>query len=102
MVLKLEDAHQRAAVAAAFTGPGKPAGVHECSVAGDELIIRLDAAITPPSLVRHLAEIELRRPSSSPAGLDDAALARLVAAAIRDPELDEGRILEVRVPELDR
>jgi hypothetical protein len=51
-----------------------------------------------------LVAIEARRFSAAPRcrvrDLDDAALARLVAEATRDPELDESRILEHLVPEL--
>ncbi|MBV8600193.1 MAG: hypothetical protein JO359_01380 [Candidatus Eremiobacteraeota bacterium] len=55
--------------------------------------------------MRHLVEIESRRYAEAPAGraleLGDAELARVVAAAIAEPDLTEQRILEVRVPELE-
>ena len=88
-------------------GEGKPAGVVRCDV--DEnagtLTVYFDAAVTPPVLIRHLFELECRPKEKKHrvlAGeLDDASLARLVAEATGDPELDENRILEHLVPELD-
>jgi hypothetical protein len=68
------------------------------------LTVSFNANITPPALIRHLVDIESRRFSATPrcrvSELDDAELARLVAEATGDPELDENRILEHLVPEL--
>jgi hypothetical protein len=106
LVLRFSDAARRGAVAAALSGPGKPVGVQSCDERGDDLIILVDSDSTPLSLVRHLADIEARRferPAVATDGgsLSDDMLARIVAEAIAEPELDSGRILEVRVPELD-
>jgi hypothetical protein len=106
VVFRIRDPQQRAAVAAAIDGPGKPAGVRRCEARADELIVGVDVSTTPLALVRHLFEIECRRfargATRQEAGsLDDSALARFVAEAIADPDLGSDRILEVRAPELD-
>ncbi|MGA3038559.1 MAG: hypothetical protein ABSE64_13855 [Vulcanimicrobiaceae bacterium] len=89
----------------ALDGPGKPVGVKSCEQRTDALIVCVDPAITPPGLVRHLVEIERRRFTGPQMAdvrtLDDNQLARLVARAIQEPDLDENRIIEHRVPELD-
>jgi hypothetical protein len=104
LVFRLHDPRARAAVRDALQGRGKPAGIRACDENEGTLTVSFDANITPPALVRHLVAIEARR-FSAPArcrvrDLDDAALARLVAEATGDPELDENRILEHLVPEL--
>jgi hypothetical protein len=105
LVFEIDDPQERATVSLALEGRGKPVGVKSCEQSAGALIVRVDPAITPPSLVRHLVAIERRRFASAPSadvrGLDDAQLARLVARAIQEPDLDENRIIEHRVPELD-
>jgi len=99
------DPRECAAVMLALDGRGKPVGVKSCELRTGALIVRVDPAITPPGLVRHLVEIERRRFAQSKTTdvrtLDDSQLARLVAKAIQEPDLDENRIIEHRVPELD-
>ena len=105
LAFQIDDPLESAAVMLALDGRGKPVGVKSCEQRTGELIVRIDPAITPPSLVRHLVEIERRRfaapPTADAFALDDAQLARLVATAIQEPELDENRVLEHLVPELD-
>jgi hypothetical protein len=105
LVFAIEDSRESAAVALVLDGPGKPIGVKSCEYRPGELIVRVDSATTPPSLVRHLVEIERSRfamgSTTDIGSLDDAALARLVAVAIAEPDLNENRILEHLVPELD-
>ncbi|MBV8152671.1 MAG: hypothetical protein JOY59_14005 [Candidatus Eremiobacteraeota bacterium] len=73
----------------------------------EDVIVTIDATITPVDFVRHLVAVERQRyraplAASLPAlPVDDRELARIVAEAIGDPELDERRILEYHVPELD-
>lgn len=107
LVFGFDDARARSAARRALDGAGKPAGVVRCEddESAGSLTVSFDAAVTPSVLIRHLVEIERRRYAvGNPIrvrDLDDAALARLVAEATEDPELDESRILEHRVPELD-
>ncbi len=102
---EFDDPRESAAVLLALEGRGKPVGVKSCEQRTGALIVRVDPAITPPSLVRHLVDIERRRFADSQTTdvrtLDDSRLARLVAAAIQEPDLDENRIIEHLVPELD-
>jgi len=106
LVFRIDDRRERDAIRDALQGPGGPAGVAGCDEDAKTLTVSFDATRTSPSLVRHLVEIERRRFSRENADgaareLDDAGLARLVAEAIHDPELDENRILEHLVPELN-
>src|SRR5579875_3010272 len=87
LVFRLHDPRARAAVRDALQGRGKPAGIRACDEDEGTLTVSFDANITAPARCR------VR-------DLDDAALARLVAEATEDPELDENRILEHLVPEL--
>jgi hypothetical protein len=102
---QFEDPRESAAVLLALEGRGKPVGVKSSEQRTGALIVRVDPAITPPSLVRHLVEIERRRfvesSTTDVRALDDSQLARLVAKAIQEPDLDEDRIIEHLVPELD-
>jgi hypothetical protein len=104
LVFRLDDSREREAVLLALDGHGKPSGVRSCEERAGEIVVRLDEAITPPALVRHLVEIERSRISrytgSDAVDLDDVSLARLVAEATLDPELDANRIIEHLVPEL--
>jgi len=105
LVFQFDDPRESAAVVLALDGRGKPVGVKSCEQRTGALFVRVDPAITPPDLVRHLVEIERRRFAASRTAdvraLDDNQLARLVARAIQEPNLDENRIIEHRVPELD-
>jgi hypothetical protein len=105
LAFQIDDSRECAAVMLALDGRGRPMGVKSVEQRTGELIVCIDPAITPPDVVRHLVEIERRRFAAPPAtdawALDDAQLARLVAKAIQEPELDENRILEHLVPELD-
>lgn len=105
IVFQFDDPRESAAVMLALDGRGKPVGVKSCEQRTGALVVRVDPAITPPSLVRHLVEIERRRFAESRTTdihrLDDSQLARLVAKAIQEPNLDENRVIEHRVPELD-
>jgi hypothetical protein len=105
LVFEIDDPRECATVLLALWGRGKPVGVKSCEQRTGALIVRVDPAITPPDLVRHLVEIERRRfAGSKTAGvqaLEDDQLARLVAKAIQEPDLDENRIIEHLLPELD-
>ena len=105
LVFSALDPREGAAVVNALQGAGKPSGVRSCEAAAGTLTVVFDERITSPNLIRHLVEIERRRFASPPTArvreLDDADLARLVAEAAADPELDGNRILEHLVPELD-
>lgn len=104
MMFRLDDPRAREAVLGALQGRGKPAGIRRCEENAGTLTVFFDETITPPMLIRHLVEIESRRFAvprrCRVQELGDAALARLVAEATGDPELDENRILEHLVPEL--
>ena len=104
-VFSISDPKERAAVVSALQGPGKPAGVRSCEAAAGTLTVLFDERTTPSKLIHHLVEIERRRFASPPevqvGELNDRRLAHLVAEATGDPELDENRILEHLVPELD-
>ncbi len=77
----------------ALRGPGAPAGIVACEAEGRTLTIAYDDALTSPALVRHLIEIECETADAPlPGGL--AELARLAARGLRDPQLDERRIIE--------
>jgi hypothetical protein len=105
LVFEIDDPQESATVLLALEGRGKPVGVKSCEQRAGALIVRVDPAITPPALVRHLVEIERRRFAGSKTvavhTLDDHHLARLVAEAIQEPDLSENRIIEHLVPELD-
>lgn len=105
LAFRIDDPRERAAVLRALEGPGKPAGVERVNEDAETVSVWFDAHRTAPALITLLVDIERRRfalPAGPRAGdLGDAELARLVAEATVDPELDENRILEHLVPELD-
>lgn len=81
----------------AVAGPGRPAGVLEAYVEGNQTIVELDSTKTPLPLLVDVIDIELphRARSIVPLfGLSDEELAGLASAALRAPELDASRILE--------
>lgn len=98
MALEIEDGRARRRVAEALSGQGRPAGVVSCEADASGVTVAVDDAITPPALVRLLAQIE-ERGAEAPVADDPVALARAAARGLGDPELDERRIIEWQLGE---
>ena len=90
---------------AVLRGPGMPRGLHAVTRAGDELRLEIDAAVTSPLLVQAIVAIEARRFGAAriraQGSLEPAAAARVLGAAIGEPALDERRIIENHLAELE-
>jgi hypothetical protein len=98
----LEVAPQQAerldALAAALAGPGGPAGIVECLRLRGSLLVELDEAVTPLSMLVDLIDIELAHAPGRRIvpllGLSDERLAAFAAAVLGEPELDATRLIE--------
>jgi hypothetical protein len=92
--------HRRrlAALAHALGGPGRPAGVAEATLTEDSLVVELNTATTPLSLVLDLVDVELEtapgRRIVPLIPLTDATLAALARDLVGDPALDLSRLIE--------
>ncbi len=85
------------ALEGALGGPGRPAGVRDCRLAGDALLLELDAAVTPLSLLVDLIDVVLRgaaRRIFPLLGLCDENLAAFAGATLGEPALDASRLIE--------
>jgi hypothetical protein len=85
----------------ALGGPGRPAGVLGCRRNGDAAVIEWDPAVTAPSVVLGLIDVELRRFESGRTAqllspIPAALAANLAACGLRAPQIEPGRILELR------
>ena len=82
----------------AFRGPGRPAGMRECSRVGASLVIECDLRVTSLSMLVALVDCELAhapgRTIEPLVGLDDETLVAFAAASLREPELDARRLIE--------
>lgn len=86
-------------IAAAFSGGGGIAGVLECAVLKDCLVLEFQSARTTPSLVLHVVDVELRRFCGyrkvtllNP--LPAEILAQIAAGGLQASEIAPDRILE--------
>lgn len=89
-------------LADALGGAGRPSGIVGCETAGGAVLVEWDLDRTDLETIDALIDTELTRYRSgrinallSP--LPDAWLARLAAAALRAPDIQESRILEVQL-----
>ncbi len=87
-----------ACIAEALGGPGRPDGVRDMRHDGEVLVVEVDARRTSLAVVLALVDLEaggaaLRRVEPLVA-LDDATLAALAGAALREPDLDATRLIE--------
>ena len=87
------------AIGGALGGGGSPAGVLECTIVAGSAIVEFRPALTSPSLILHLVDVELRRfhgyrkvtlLNPLPAWL----VAQIAAAGLQAPEIASDRILE--------
>jgi hypothetical protein len=86
-------------LADALGGPGAPAGVVECSIAGSRLIVEFRPDVTRPALLMRIIDVELRRFGGcrrtqllSPLTMRTAAA--IAAQGLQAPEIASDRILE--------
>jgi hypothetical protein len=90
----------------ALGGPGGPAGVVDCCLAGGALLVELDEAVTPLSLLVELIDVVLRGSSGRSIvplfGLSDDTLAAFAAATLGEPALDASRLIEAWLDRLQR
>jgi hypothetical protein len=80
-------------------GPGRPAGVVGCEVAGTKLIVELQPTVTQPAFVLRIVDVELRRTSGWRrvellSALPLEVVARIAADGLQAPEIVPDRILE--------
>jgi hypothetical protein len=87
------------AIEGALSGDGSPAGVLECTIASGSAIVEFRPAVTSPSLILHLVDVELRRLHGyrkvallNP--LPASVVAQIAAAGLQAPEIAPDRILE--------
>lgn len=85
----------------ALGGPGRPAGVLGCRRNGDAAVVEWNPAITAPSVILGLIDVELRRFSSGRTArllspIPAAIAAKLAASGLRAPQIEPARILELR------
>jgi hypothetical protein len=80
-------------------GPGAPAGVCGCEVAGTKLVVEIQPSLTQPALVLRIVNVELRRTNGyrrvellSPLPVE--TIARIAADGLQAPEIAPDRILE--------
>jgi len=87
------------AIAGALQGDGSPAGVLECTIAAGLVIVEFKPELTSPSVILHLADVELRRFRGhrkvallNP--LPASVVAQVAAAGLQAPQIGADRILE--------
>jgi hypothetical protein len=83
----------------ALNGPGRPAGVCDCQIAGTQLLVEMQPSLTQPGLVLRIVDVELRRMNGSRrvkllSPLPAELVARIAAAGLQAPEIAPNRILE--------
>jgi hypothetical protein len=86
-------------LARALGGPGAPAGVCDCTVAGSRLIVEFLPGVTQPALIVRIIDVELRRFGGirrthllTPLPMETAAA--IAAHGLQAPEIAPDRILE--------
>lgn len=83
----------------ALGGPGAPAGISSCEVAGSKILIELRPSVTQPSLVLRIIDVELgrfkgHRRTQLLSALPMELVARIAAEGLQAPEIASDRILE--------
>jgi hypothetical protein len=83
----------------ALDGPGSPAGVRNCEIAGTQLVVEFQPSLTQPALVLRIVDVELRRTNGyrriellSPLPVE--IVARIAADGLQASEIAPDRILE--------
>ena len=100
VVLSIAVPERRAleALGEALGGAGRPAGVVDCRLAGDALLVELDESSTPLSLLVDLVDVVLRgaggRSLFPLLGLRDESLAAFAGTTLAEPALDASRLIE--------
>ena len=92
------------AVVEALEGTGRPAGVLCCIVRAGMAIVEWDPAITEPGVIFKVIDLELARFRSGRVAellspLPPSIVAGIAASGLRAPEIEPGRILELRIDE---
>ncbi|HVS45338.1 MAG TPA: hypothetical protein VMS32_01585 [Verrucomicrobiae bacterium] len=84
----------------ALGGPGRPAGVLDCAIVGDELCVEWDSQVTAAALITVTLDAELARFNGTrttrllrPLGVE--AIVKVAADGLGATQLDPQRILEV-------
>jgi hypothetical protein len=86
----------------ALGGSGRPAGVLECALCGDGVVVEWDPERASAELIRTLVDVELRRFGATRTAellspLPEAVVARICAEGLSAPEVTPERILETLV-----
>ncbi|MGP6157032.1 MAG: hypothetical protein ACLPYS_05900 [Vulcanimicrobiaceae bacterium] len=93
-------------LAAALGGRGRPAGIADCRLDGDALLLELNDAITPLSFLVDVVDVVLGPASGRRIvpllGLRDETLAALAGATLAEPALDASRTIEIWLDTLRR
>jgi hypothetical protein len=84
---------------AALGGPGAPAGLHDCTRFGSQLLVEFEPEVTPPALIMRIIDVELRRFGGSRrtqvlTPLSPRIAAAVAAQGLQAPEIASDRILE--------
>ncbi|HTV73300.1 MAG TPA: hypothetical protein VME66_06335 [Candidatus Acidoferrales bacterium] len=100
-ILEIVPDHERRlpAIAHALWGPGRPAGVADATLTSTSLVVEVNIAKTPLTLILDLVDVELQtapgRQIVPLIPLTDAALTALARDLVRDPALDLSRLIEM-------
>ncbi|GAC1592994.1 MAG: hypothetical protein NVS3B28_22450 [Candidatus Velthaea sp.] len=95
----IADPFARANACDALDGAGRPAGVIDVALRGDEVSVRFDDSITAPELIDDLLAVAIAFVPQRAAPIGDIALAAArVARGVGDPDIDAGRVIETYVP----
>ncbi len=108
LAIEPEAADALPALAAALGGPGAPEGVTRADIRDRALLLEFVPALTPWAVIKPLIDIELKRFGSTTrrtallSPLSVVMEAQIAADGLQCPELQEGRVLEALVRDVDR